>query len=183
MLRSRLIQLVGVCVALLVLAFAVLPAMAAGTTQVNGEAVFGTSSDCPDYPAAWAILAMDGDLEGCWYIHGWDVVQETPSGIYQERGTETFVGCMGTVCGSFDTTYKFTAKFAADGSELHGRCQHPIEPGSGTGGFEGATGRVDFKDDVETGIFYYRGHIKLGGAETTSSSSSLTSTGGGAKGC
>ena len=48
------------------------------------------------------------------------------------------------------------------GSELHGRCQHPLVEGSGTGGFAGATGRLDFKDEVATGLYFYRGHIKLG---------------------
>jgi hypothetical protein len=48
------------------------------------------------------------------------------------------------------------------GVELHGRCQHPIAKGSGTGGFEGASGRLDFKDIVDAGTFVYRGHISLG---------------------
>jgi hypothetical protein len=47
------------------------------------------------------------------------------------------------------------------GSEVRGRCEHPIVAGSGTGGFEGATGRIDFKDDVVAGEFLYRGHISL----------------------
>ena len=57
--------------------------------------------------------------------------------------------------GTFATTYKFSSKWAPDvstGSEVHGRCQHPIVAGSGTGGFAGVTGRVDFKDDVATGV-------------------------------
>ena len=36
---------------------------------------------------------------------------------------------------------EFTAKYAVDGAEIHGRCEHPIV--SGTGDFEGATGRVE----------------------------------------
>jgi hypothetical protein len=66
--------------------------------------------------------------------------------------------------GTFATTYKFTSKWdpdASTGSEVHGRCEHPIVADSGTGGFAGATGRVDFKDDVTTGEFLYRGHISL----------------------
>jgi hypothetical protein len=46
---------------------------------------------------------------------------------------------------------------------LGGRCQHPIAAGSGTGGFEGATGRLDFKDIIgDTVTYVYRGHIELG---------------------
>ena len=74
---------------------------------------------------------MRGSLDGCWYTTAIDVVQATSSGVYQERGTETFVGCLvengvELACGTFDTTYKFSAKFAPDGSEIHGRCQHPL---------------------------------------------------------
>ena len=61
--------------------------------------------------------------------------------------------------------YQFESKWDPDvstGSEVHGRCQHPIAAGSGTGGFEGASGRADFKDEVTTGRFFYRGQIKLG---------------------
>ena len=47
--------------------------------------------------------------------------------------------------------------------EIFGRCQHPIAAGSGTGGFEGAKGRIDFKDIISDPIVYvYRGHIRLG---------------------
>ena len=57
---------------------------------------------------------------------------------------------------------RFEAKLASDGSEVRGRCQHPIVSGSGTGGFAGATGRLDFKDIIEDPITYvYRGHIFL----------------------
>jgi hypothetical protein len=42
------------------------------------------------------------------------------------------------------------------------RVKHPIVEGSGTGGFEGATGRVDFKDIIGDPVtFDYRGHISL----------------------
>ena len=67
--------------------------------------------------------------------------------------------------GTFATNYKFESKWDPDittGAELKGRCQHPIATGSGTDGFTGATGRVDFKDEVSTGRYLYRGHIKLG---------------------
>ena len=63
----------------------------------------------------------------------------------------------------FTTTYKFESKWDPDvstGPEVRGRCQHPIVTGSGTGGFAGATGRLDFKDVVEDGTYLYRGHIK-----------------------
>ena len=45
--------------------------------------------------------------------------------------------------------------------EIFGRCQHPIVAGSGTGVFEGVTGRLDFKDDIAAGNFPYRGHFKF----------------------
>ena len=87
-----------------------------------------------------------------------------PSGVYLETGEEVFVGTLNDGPeGTFATTYKFESKWTPDfGSELRGRCQHPIAAGSGTGGFDGATGRVDFKDEVTTGRYFYRGHITLG---------------------
>jgi hypothetical protein len=87
-----------------------------------------------------------------------------PSGTYIEQGTEIFVGCMGTRCGTFETTYTFTAKYVDDtfAEEIHGRCHHPIV--GGTGDFAGAKGVINFKDDVVNLKFDYRGHITLGGA-------------------
>lgn len=136
----------------------------AGTTQVSGDGVFNAACDPPgalqppsdtgDYDP----LALTGNLVGCWYTYVSDA-RSHPSGTYQETGTELFVGCLnGTTCGTFSTTYTFTAKFAPTGAELHGRCQHPIV--GGTGGFAGMSGVILFKDDVDTGIFYYRGNIK-----------------------
>ena len=136
-----------------------------GTTQIAGSAVPGDAS-CTDAPDGFTDFALDlsGDLDGCWYIHVDDARYIPGSGVYHETGRERFVGCFGgDVCGTFDTTYRFTAKFADPEltQEIHGRCQHPITEGTGTGGFAGSTGRVDFKDDVDTGIFHYRGHIRI----------------------
>lgn len=135
-----------------------------GADQIGGEAI--PVAECGENgPPSDFTFVMTGSLVGCWYTTEYHAVQETPSGIYQERGAELFVGCLvvdeiEVACGSFETTYKFTAKFGPEG-EIHGRCQHPIVGGSGTGGFVGATGRVDFKDNVATGQFFYRGHVDL----------------------
>jgi len=141
------------------------PVAANGSTQISGVSTFDDGGVCNEISSLFTLKMEegDGDLVGCWYTDTLEVVQETKSGVYQERGTETFIGCLadGITCGSFSTTYKFTAKFAADGSEIHGRCQHPIVSGTGTDGFEGVTGRVDFKDDVVTGEFNYRGHLRF----------------------
>lgn len=139
------------------------PAGAAGNTQFSGTGVLDANGDCTEIASPFPAIKMSGDLVGCWYTTTYEVVQETPSGVYMERGTETFIGCLadGTTCGTFSTTYKYTAKFAPDGAQMHGRCQHPIVPGSGTGDFEGISGRVDFKDDIENKVFNYRGHFKL----------------------
>ena len=144
----------------------------AATNQISGVAVLDTTGACPPPPAGYEDFTdftqvMTGSLDGCWYTN----IETTkdngaPSGVYIESGEEIFVGSLnGGPDGTFSTTYKFESKWDPDvstGSEVHGRCQHPIVEGSGTGGFEGATGRVDFKDEVTTGQFFYRGHIKLG---------------------
>ena len=145
---------------------------AAATNQISGVGIFDTTDQCPDPPTGYEDftslppLVMTGSLEGCWYTKIVTARDNgTPSGVYQERGEEVFVGSLdGGPAGTFTTTYKFTSKWDPDvstGSEVRGRCEHPIVAGSGTGGFEGATGRVDFKDDVVAGEFLYRGHISL----------------------
>jgi len=144
----------------------------AATNQISGVAVLDTTGACPPPPAGYEDFTdftqvLTGSLDGCWYTN----IETTrdngaPSGVYIESGEEVFVGSLnGGPEGTFATTYKFESKWDPDvstGSEVHGRCQHPIVEGSGTGGFEGATGRVDFKDEVTTGQFFYRGHIKFG---------------------
>ena len=143
------------------LVFMAAPGSAAGNTQISGVGVYVSTAECPDRPSVYPPIEMSGGLVGCWYTDAFEVVQTTPSGGYQERGEETFIGCLsdGTTCGTFSTTYKFTAKYTVDGSEIFGRCEHPFV--SGTGDFEGITGRVNFVDDVQTGEFNYKGHIKL----------------------
>jgi hypothetical protein len=145
----------------------------AAHTQLAGVAVYDTTGVCPGPPAGFEDytsvppLVMSGSLQGCWYTK---IVTATdngaPSAVYQERGAEIFVGTLdGGAVGTFTTTYKFTSKWDPDvstGSEVRGRCEHPIAAGSGTGGFAGASGRVDFKDEVTTGAFLFRGHISLG---------------------
>lgn len=151
-------------IATVLAAFAIIsPASAAGNTQLSGEGVFDSAGNCTGDPDSWFTMEITGDLTGCWYNHGWVVTHNTPSGAYQERGTETFVGCVTgtTICGTFSTTYTFTAKYAPDGSEIHGRCQHPLVSTLGTGGFAGATGQINFKDNVSTGVAAFKGHIKL----------------------
>ena len=145
-------------------------ATAAGTTQISGTAVLDVDATvCTGPPAGYSDfdeftpLLLSGSLAGCWYTNI-DTSKVTPSGVYLESGREVFVGTVnGGPTGTFATTYKFESKFAPDGAQLHGRCQHPLVSGSGTGPFAGATGRVDFKDIVEEGTLVYRGHIKLPG--------------------
>ena len=131
---------------------------------ISGVGILDVANQCNDAPDGFDeyTLVMTGSLEGCLYT---DIltVRTTPSGAYLETGQEIFVGSLnGGPEGTFATTYRFEAKFAPDGSEIHGRCQHPIVDGSGTGGFEGASGRLNFKDIVETGEFVYKGHLDLG---------------------
>jgi len=144
----------------------------AGTTQISGVGVFDSAgSECPDPPAgyedfdSYPPIVLTGSLEGCWYTKVETFKDNgAPSGVYLETGREVFVGSLnGGPVGVFTTTYKFESKWDPDvstGREVHGRCQHPIVKGSGTGGFAGATGRLDFKDVVEDGTYLYRGHIK-----------------------
>ena len=147
------------------------PALAGGATQISGVASYADPGECVDPEGAgatYAPLDMTGDLEagglqGCLYtfVDTTDT-DSSPSGTYRETGTEIFVARDpedGTVAGTFETTYRFEAKFDENG-EIFGRCQHPIVEGSGTGIYEGVTGILFFKDDVEAGNFPYRGHLR-----------------------
>jgi hypothetical protein len=165
-----------VAIVAMMLVIGITPASAdSGTTQISGSGVF-EPPECDSPPGAFTDLAigLDGSLVGCWYIDVTNARWDSDSGVYQEEGVEHFEGCMtgaGGGCGTFETTYRFTALYEPDpGStqpdpavQLNGRCQHPLIDGSGTGVFAGATGRLDFKDDVEAGIVDYRGHIMLAG--------------------
>jgi hypothetical protein len=140
----------------------------AGATQISGVGFLATPAECDaaGQGAAYAVR-MTGDLEGCLYAFI-DEFDCSPGGTYREEGREFFVGTYKGEPGTFWTTYKFEAKYegcaangAPLGAEIFGRCQHPITAGTGTGVFEGATGRIDMKDDIEAGNFPYRGHVKL----------------------
>lgn len=152
-----------------------------GANQINGTAgivaVGEWTAQCPEPEGyedfSFLTLYLDsGNLQGCWYTlvedYSFSPNADASPVVYHETGREVFIGDLYDDAGNwlgdgtFETTYRFTGKYedASLSVEIHGRCQHPIVSGSGTGVFEGMTGRVDFKDDVETGVLYYRGHLK-----------------------
>lgn len=137
-----------------------------GGTHISGVGFYATSDEC-DYASQGAVYAirMTGDLEGCLYAFI-DDFECSPSGTYREEGREYFVGTYNGQPGTFLTTYKFEAKYedcdgGPLGAEIFGRCQHPIVEGSGTGVFNGVTGQINFKDDIEAGNFPYRAHLRF----------------------
>ncbi len=145
-------------------------ALGVNNVQFSGTAVYDfDGSICPAPPSGYADfvsypgLVLSGSLQGCWYTKV-DTSKTTPSGVYLEAGREVFVGSLnGGPIGVFATTYKFESKFSGS-TEIFGRCQHPLVAGSGTGGFAGATGRVDMKDIVAdpSNVYYvYQGHISI----------------------
>ena len=138
----------------------------AGATQISGVGFYATSGEC-DYEEQGAVYAikMTGDLQGCLYAFI-DDFECSPSGTYREEGREYFVGTYNGQSGTFWTTYKFEARYedcdgGPLGAEIFGRCQHPIVTGSGTGVFNGVTGQINFKDDIEAGNFPYRGQLRF----------------------
>jgi hypothetical protein len=148
------------------------PAFAGGATQISGDAFYADPGVCVDPEgenADYPPIVMTGNLQGCLYTFV-DTAKDSPSGTYLETGHETFVGSYysddGSLIGSgtFGTTYRFEAKFEdvdTLSGEIFGRCQHPIVEGSGTGIFAGVSGYLFFKDEVETGTFLYRGHLRF----------------------
>jgi hypothetical protein len=146
------------------------PLASAAVTRLSGDASYDAVR-CPGPPAgyedfdAYPGFLLTGSLEGCLYTKVIRV-KETPSGVYLEVGEEVVIGSLdGGPVGTFETTYRFESKWDPDvssGVEVHGRCQHPIVEGTGTGGFEGARGRLDFKDIIGDPVTYvYRGHVDL----------------------
>lgn len=137
-----------------------------GATQISGIGFYATVGEC-DYESQGAVYAirMTGDLEGCLYAFI-DDFECSPSGTYREVGREYFVGTYNGQPGTFRTTYKFEAKYedcegGPLGAEIFGRCQHPIVAGSGTGVFNGVSGQMNFKDDIQAGNFPYRGRLQF----------------------
>ncbi|HEX5651716.1 MAG TPA: hypothetical protein VFX58_01500 [Chitinophagaceae bacterium] len=137
-----------------------------GATQISGIGFYATVGEC-DYESQGAVYAirMTGDLEGCLYAFI-DDFECSPSGTYREVGREYFVGTYNGQPGTFRTTYKFEAKYedcegGPLGAEIFGRCQHPIVAGSGTGVFNGVSGQLNFKDDIQAGNFPYRGRLQF----------------------
>jgi hypothetical protein len=138
-----------------------------GATQISGLGFFAETGECTSPQGATFAITLTGDLAGCLYVFI-DEFDCSPSGTYREKGREHFVGTYKGETGTFWTGYKFEGKYegcsadgAALGAEIFGRCQHPIVDGSGEGVFEGVTGRMDFKDDIEAGNFPYRGHFRF----------------------
>lgn len=139
-----------------------------GTTQIAGVGFYDATDVCNSAgQGASYALTMTGDLTGCFYtfVEEYDC---SPSGTYRETGRDFFVGTYKGQSGSFWMNYKFEAKYegcAADGSylglEIVGRCEHPVVEGSGTGVFEGVSGRLHFKDDIAAGDYPYTGHLQF----------------------
>jgi hypothetical protein len=168
----RSFRFVAMFVPLAVMLLLATPTLAGGAMQISGTGVldlfFVECSDVgpgrPGEGSDYAIILTEGDLTGCVYVFIEDA-ESSPSGTYRETGTEVYViddGDLGRT-GTFQTNYRFTGKFVDPSdpfTEIFGRCQHPIVAGSGTDGFEDVTGRLDYKDDVDAGVAYYRGHLK-----------------------
>jgi hypothetical protein len=145
----------------------------AATNQVAGvqspPGAFGPACTDPS-----ASFTMTGSLVGCWYEDGGTVTKDqfTASGIelFHFSGTEHFNGCLdvdgdgscgaGDPSGTLEFVFTFTAQFdAATGAEIRGRCHHPIVGSSGD--FAGATGVINFHDDVSNGTSPYMGHVSF----------------------
>ena len=145
------------------------PEFAGGATQISGVGVFDAADLCnsASVGADYALLMTEG-LDGCLYTFADEEnARRSPSGTYLETGTELFVSSDPERPGTFSTTYRFEAKYEDVGmypnlpiGEIFGRCQHPIVEGRSTGVFEGVSGELFFKDDVVTGEYFYRGHLR-----------------------
>jgi hypothetical protein len=149
----------SIVLALMVMPLLVAPVSAGRVTQISGIGEWATVQQCdPKGQGADYALKLTGDLDGCFYGFVEDF-ECKPSGIYIETGRNLYVDGEGT----FEATYRFIAKYEDCPNltgEVFGRCQHPIVAGSGTGVFDGVTGRLAFRDDLVADNIPYRGHLK-----------------------
>jgi hypothetical protein len=150
--------LIATVVAVLALTAASVAA-GAGTTQVSGVQSPVIAGACFD-PSELASYSMTGDLVGCWYTDNL-TCRAHDAGTVQCTGNEHFVGSIGSRSGTLYFSFEFSGKYGDPPTypELHGRCHHPVIGGDGD--FTGATGVLEFKDDVTTGCATYTGHITL----------------------
>jgi len=154
----RLLRISGT--ALAACSMAVLPpaaAYAGGVTQVAGVMAFDGAGTCTEDPSGMGAYLVAGDLSGCWYTTTF-VLEHHQNNSYRYSGTELFDGYVGGHHGTFTTTFTFTAQITDDGTELHGRCHHPIT--GGTEVFAGATGVINMHDNPD-GTVDYAGHVRL----------------------
>lgn len=125
-----------------------------------------------------ASFTMTGSLVGCWYEDTFNLTKDqvTPSGseLVHFSGTEHFTGCLdvdgdgsctGDPSGTLFFIFTFTGQYVPGTNltiEIRGRCHHPIV--GGTGDFAGASGVLNFKDDVSNPAFVispYMGHVSF----------------------
>ncbi len=162
--------LVGVVIATgLMFSFSPAVQSDSGMTKISGIAYFPEGDECSEPPEgpdeALDVLGfnMTGSLNGCLYSYVLSF-EERPGGIYQEKGVNIYVGGGGEGDdGTFSASYRFIAKFDEEGNELWGRCFHPITEGSGTGDYEGVTGRFNIRDNVDADPMelHYKGHLRI----------------------
>ena len=141
---------------------------AAPATQVDG--VMRVVDPGDPFDVTDDVTQVWSDLIGYWWTTTFELGVVTTSGVVHGEGNERFDGCLDAnengVCdpsdpaGSLYLTFTYSGKFDPETfALLHGRCHHPITGGSG--GFAGATGVIQMRDDPVTGCTYYRGHLKL----------------------
>lgn len=156
--KTRSIAIVFAAMAVLMVA----PVGSASAAQPDFEGVGVFAEECGGETSIFTI-ALEGSFTGCLYTDEVTQYKLKPDGTFIEEGYETIVGCWhspeGDKCGTLQTSYRYIATFAPDGTQLTGGCDHPFL--SGTGDFAGATGGFTFQDDLDLGVFNFRGRIDL----------------------
>lgn len=146
-------------------------AAADATAGAPGDPCAATDPETRKAPLVSNTMA--GSLIGCWYTDTFKRITLTASGVLDATGSEHFVGCLDVrgngSCEPSDRTgtlalkYTFLAQYDGAGNEIWGGCQHKIV--SGTGGFAGTAGRIDFQDNVANGTSSYVGFLSLHGRD------------------
>ena len=135
------------------------------TVSGKFQTVAPGGTECPE-PAGVALL-FSGDMEGCWYITGFDdtntVVDQQGNGVWKADGrivSDTFIG---TVHGeAVEMTFTgvayaaFRGGLPPSGVQITGGCTHDINPGQS---WEGTVYLKDLFGQGNLGDGRYHGKI------------------------
>ena len=146
-------------------------ALAAATMVAGAAAATGAAAEAYPVRGVQTGDATTGDLVGT--FAGLTITSVTPhgGGNFALTATETYIGCIdvdgsgacdaGSPAGTMDFVARITGRVDPASPSGFARIGGAERAVSGTGDFEGARGKLVFREDVVTGEIPFHGVIKL----------------------